>query len=500
MPQPYGQSLSLVTDLYQLTMAAGYWREGLADREAVFHHYFREAPFGGAFAVAAGLANALEWLRELRFREDDIDYLLGLKGRAGDPLFQPEFLDYLAGIAFDCDVDAVPEGTVVFAHEPLLRVRGPLIQCQLAETALLNIVNFQTLVATKAARVCLAAGPDPVLEFGLRRAQGIDGGLSASRAAFIGGCAGTSNVLAGKLYDIPVKGTHAHSWVVAFDSESEAFEALARALPNDSVLLVDTYDTLEGVRRAAEVGRALHARGGHLAGIRLDSGDLAGLSIEARKILDAAGLPGTQIVASNDLDEHEILKLKDRGARIGVWGVGTSIASAKGQSALGGVYKLSLLRNGSGEWEGKAKRSEDPAKASLPGMLQVRRFFEGDRIGADLVFDERQPPKHPCTGVEFPSSSPGPGIELRGRHVDLLQPVLRKREPVGSRDTVAEAQERCRSQLSQLPAEFLGIRAERSFPVLLESGLRRLREKVLGDSGDGAPGAADPIPGRWRLA
>ena len=237
------------------------------------------------------------------FRKRIFGYLASLRGQGGRPLFEREFLDYLAGLAFECDVDAVAEGTVVFAQEPLVRVRGPLLQCQLVETALLNIVNFQTLIATKAARVCLAAGDDPVLEFGLRRAQGVDGGLSASRAAFIGGCAATSNVLAGKLYGIPVRGTHAHSWVLAFDSELEAFDAFARAMPHNCILLVDTYATQEGVRRAIEVGVRLQELGARLTGIRLDSGDLADLSIEARQLLDAAGLETTAVVASNDLDE-----------------------------------------------------------------------------------------------------------------------------------------------------------------------------------------------------
>ncbi len=500
MPAPHSNSLALLTDLYQLTMAAGYWREGLAGREAVFHHYFRETPFGGAFAVAAGLGSALDWLRHFQFPEDDLAYLHGLKGQAGQPLFQPEFLDYLGGLAFECDLDAVVEGSVIFAHEPLLRVQGPLIQCQLAETALLNIVNFQTLVATKAARVCLAAAPDPVIEFGLRRAQGIDGGLSASRAAYIGGCSSTSNVLAGKLHDIPVKGTHAHSWVISFDSEVEAFDALSRAMPHDCVLLVDTYDTLEGVRKAADVGRRLKARGCRLVGIRLDSGDLASLSIEARKILDSAGLASTAIVASNDLDEYQIANLKRRGARIGVWGVGTSIASAKGQSALGGVYKLAMLRTDSGEWEAKAKRSEEPAKASLPGILQVRRFSKGGQFYADLIYHESHPPEGPWVGYEYKSGRPGCRIELEGSHVDLLRPVLRRGEPVGGEDSLAAAQERCRSQLSNLPAEYLRAQTERPFPVLVDSGLQRLREETLGDTDETAPTGTGSVPDPFRLA
>lgn len=479
MPLPHGQSLSLLTDLYQLTMASGYWREGLAGREAVFYQYFREAPFGGAFAIAAGLETALEWLGNLRFRDDDIAYLRGLTGQGGVPLFEPDFLHYLGRLSFRCDVDAVAEGSVVFAEEPVLRVRGPLLQCQLAETALLNIVNFQTLVATKAARVCLAAKGDPVLEFGLRRAQGIDGGLSASRAAFIGGCAATSNVLAGKLYGIPVRGTHAHSWVLAFDSEPQAFEAFARTMPHNCVLLVDTFDTHEGIRRAAEVGCRLRDLGFQLDGIRLDSGDLAELSIDARQVLDASGLESTAIVASNDLDEFGIADLKARGSRVGVWGVGTSIASARGQSALGGVYKLAMLRNASGQWEAKAKRSEDASKASTPGMLQVRRYRDGSSLLADLIYDELDPPAGRWAGTESRRGADTPRVELGGEHEDIVRPVLRAGQPLNDQESLDAIRERCRSQLSQMPADLLKARPCRAFPVLLEDCLMRRREKLV---------------------
>ena len=251
----YKSSLGLLTDLYQLTMAYGYWKTGRHDQEAVFHLFFRKHPFGGGFTVAAGLATVVEYLEGLRFDPDDLAYLAGLRGNDEQPLFEPAFLDYLAEMRLGCDVHGMPEGTIVFPHEPLLRVTGPLLQAQLLETALLNIVNFQTLVATKAARVVLAARGEPVLEFGLRRAQGIDGALAASRAAYLGGCYATSNVLAGRLFGIPVRGTHAHSWVMCFDDELEAFRAYARAMPNNCVFLVDTYDTLDGVRHAIEVGQ-----------------------------------------------------------------------------------------------------------------------------------------------------------------------------------------------------------------------------------------------------
>ena len=473
MVEPYRGSLALLTDLYQLTMAYGYWREGLDQREAVFHHFFRRAPFGGEFAIAAGLDTALQWLASLRFGEDDLVYLSTLAGQGGRPLLERGFLDHLADFRFECDVDAVPEGTAVFPQEPVVRVRGPLLQCQLVETGLLNILNFQTLVATKAARVCLAADGDPVLEFGLRRAQGIDGGLRASRAAYIGGCAATSNLLAGKLFGIPVRGTHAHSWVLAFDSEEEAFEAFARAMPHNCVLLVDTYDTIEGVRKAVRTGIRLQQRGHELAGIRLDSGNLSELSRWARRMLDEAGLPRTQVVASNDLDEASIVELRRRGAKIGVWGVGTSIASAQGDPALSGVYKLSLLRSPAGEWQSKAKRSEDEAKASTPGMLQVRRHRGPDCATADLLYDELAPPAGRWSGVPIDAPHTRQPIEPQGEHQDLLRPALRQGRPAGPRPSLEAARSRCRRELAELVRD--GASGHRRSPVLIERGLLQRR-------------------------
>jgi nicotinate phosphoribosyltransferase len=255
-------------------MAYGYWKSGKADQEAVFELFFRKPPFQCGFTLAAGLAPAIDFLGAFCFTDDDTAFLRTLEGNDGQPLFDGGFLDYLKNLRFTCDVHAIPEGTVVFPQEPLMRIQGPILQCQLLETAMLNLINFQSLVATKAARVCLATQGEPVLEFGLRRAQGVDGALAASRAAYIGGCDATSNVLAGKLYGIPVRGTHAHSWVMSFDDEREAFLAYAKAMPNNCVFLVDTYDTLEGVRRAVETGRWLREHGHEMTGIRLDSGDL----------------------------------------------------------------------------------------------------------------------------------------------------------------------------------------------------------------------------------
>ncbi len=377
----YRTSLALLTDFYQLTMAYAAWKGGIAGKEAVFHLSFRRNPFQGGYAVAAGLEHAVDYVLHHRFAADDLAYLATQKGTDGKPLFEAGFLDWLSGLRLDVDVDAMPEGTPVFPHEPILRVRGPVVPCMLLETPLLNMVNFQTLIATKAARVVEAARGEPVVEFGLRRAQGIDGALAASRAAFVGGCAATSNVLAGKLLGIPAKGTHAHSWVMLFDDELEAFFAYARALPANCILLVDTYDSLAGVRHAIEVGKWLAERDHRLVGIRLDSGDLAWLSVQARRLLDEAGLHDTAVMASNELDESIVQALKDQEAAIAVWGVGTRLVTGWDEPALGGVYKLSAVRDGPGSpWSYRVKLSEQAAKITIPGVLQVRRFEHGDRV------------------------------------------------------------------------------------------------------------------------
>jgi len=339
---------ALLTDLYQITMAYGYWKNNRHDLQATFHLFYRKAPFGESAAIVAGTCPALDYLEKIAFDDKEVLYLASLKGPDGKALFEQGFLDYLQTMQWQLDVEAIPEGSLVFPNEPILRISGPIIQAQLVETALLNIVNFQTLVATKAARICKAAGNDEVLEFGLRRAQGPDGGLSASRAAYIGGCTATSNVLAGFKYDIPVKGTHAHSWVMSFESETEAFDAYAEALPNNVVLLVDTYDTIEGIKKAIQIAKKLHNQGQQLLGIRLDSGDLTELSIAARELLDDAGLPNTKVIASNDLDEYSIHELKKAGAKIDIWGIGTKLVTCYDQPALGGVYKLGNIEDHDG--------------------------------------------------------------------------------------------------------------------------------------------------------
>ncbi len=482
LPQLYRHSLALLTDLYQLTMAYGYWKTGVAEREAVFHLTFRTCPFGGAYAVACGLSYVVDWLRDLRFDQDDLRYLATLTGADDRPLFDAAFLDQLAGMQFRCDVDAVPEGTVVFSHEPLVRVRGPILQAQLLETALLTIVNFQTLVATKAARLCGETPGDVVIEFGLRRAQGIDGGISASRAAFVGGCAATSNVLAGKLFGIPIKGTHAHSWVMSFDSELESFRAYAAALPNNCVFLVDTYDTLQGVRHAVEVGRRLREEGHEMLGIRLDSGDLAELSIAARQILDDGGFPNAAIVASNDLDEYLIRDLKYQGATITVWGVGTRLATAYDQPALGGIYKLSAIRASAGDrWQHKIKLSEQPIKVSTPGILQVRRFSNDDGFLADVIYDELTGIAESPTAVDF-DGHVRRRIVSSARHEDLLVPVFRQGKPVYNVPTAAEAQQRAKQQLQQLPDATKRLHNPTPYSVGLEENLYLLKSRLIDEA------------------
>lgn len=479
LEQLYNNSLALLTDLYQLTMAYAYWKSGTARKEAVFHLSFRENPYRGGFAVGCGLGHVVGVLTRFGFDASDLDYLSQLRGNDDERLFEDAFLDYLRDCRFACDVDAVPEGTVVFPHEPLVRVRGPILQCQILETVLLNIMCFQTLIATKAARVCQSARGEPVLEFGLRRAQGFDGALAASRAAYVGGCAGTSNALAGKLFDIPVKGTHAHSWVLSFDDETEAFETYAEAMPNNCLLLVDTFDTLNGVRKAVEIGRKLRERGHEMVGVRLDSGDLAFLSVEARRILDEAGFPDAAIVGSNDLDEHVIASLKEEGARINVWGVGTKLATGYDQPALGGVYKLSCVRSEGGEWVNKVKLSEQAIKVSTPGILQVRRFHGAGRFVADAIYDESLGIADGCTIVDPMNMTRRRPIPGGTGFRDLLAPVFRNGEPVYDVPSVHAARERARNELTGFHNSIKRRVNPHEYPVGLEARLHDMKTRLV---------------------
>lgn len=422
------QNLTLLTDLYQLTMAYGYWKQEKVNQEAVFHLFFRKNPFKGNFAIACGLTNAIDYLSNLKFETDDLTYLQTLTNNNGSPLFEPAFLDYLANLEFTCSVDALPEGSIVFPNEPIVRIQGPIIQAQLIETALLNIIGFQTLIATKAGTIVRAAAADTVLEFGLRRAQGIDGGLSASRAAYIGGCHATSNVLAGKYYNIPVKGTHGHSWIMSFETEQEAFDAYIDAMPDNSILLVDTYNTIAGIKKAIQIGLKLQKEGKQLQGIRLDSGNLLELSQQARQLLDKAGLHSTLIVVSDGLDVSTITTLKTQGAPIDIWGVGTNLVTAKEQPALGAVYKLAATKLAAEKtWRYTMKLSDSPKKISTPGILQVRRYQMSNQAPfGSMIWNTEN--KEPITTIQ---GFDGRNIIVEGRdYKDMLIPIFNQGELV----------------------------------------------------------------------
>lgn len=472
----------LLTDLYQITMAQGYWESGKTETQACFHMTFRDYPFKGGYAVACGMAQLAELVEGFSFSEGDIAYLAELDAPGGGKLFKPAFLDYLANdFALSVDIDAVPEGTIVFPSEPLVRVTGPIMQCQLLETALLNCVNFETLIATKAARVCLAAGT-PVAEFGLRRAQGAAGAVWASRASVVGGCASTSNVLAGKLFGLPVSGTHAHSWVMSFPDELTAFRAYAQAFPNNCVLLVDTYNVEQGIENAITVGLEMRERGERLSGIRIDSGDLAWLAKVARRRLDEAGLTDCGIVLSNDLDEYTIQSIREEGAQVTSWGVGTKLACAYDQPTLGGVYKLAATREpGQEAWLDHIKISESAVKLTMPGVLDVRRYYHDDgRIAGDMIFDVN-------SGVGEREVIVDPSDDLRQKKLSgkrwetLLAPLARNGAtvlPPELRDAMA-AQERMREGLATLDESQKRMLNPHTYPVGMECGLFERRRALV---------------------
>lgn len=390
------QNLTLLTDLYELTMMQGYFKHKDKNETVIFDAFYRTNPCNGGYAIAAGLEQLIKYIKELHFSKQDIDYLSSLG------IFEEDFLEYLANFKFSGDIYAIPEGTVIFPREPLVKVIAPIMEAQLIETAILNIINHQSLIATKAARVCYAAKGDGIMEFGLRRAQGPDAGIYGARAAVIAGCVGTSNVLCGQLFDVPVKGTHAHSWIMSFPDEYTAFKTYAEMYPSACILLVDTYDTLgSGVPNAIKVFTEMREAGIKLGyyGIRLDSGDLAYLSKKARKMLDAAGFTDAVISASNDLDEYVIESLKAQGATITSWGVGTNLITAKDNPAFGGVYKLAAIMGEDGEFIPKIKLSENSEKVTNPGNKTVYRVYEKEtgKIKADLIclvgetFSEEEP-------------------------------------------------------------------------------------------------------------
>ena len=460
-------------------MACGYFKAGVTDHEAVFHVTFRENPFAGQFTVACGLATAIDFLRAFHFTDTEVDYLGSQRGNDGKPLFDSRFLNYLRRLQLNCDVDAVTEGTLVFPNEPLLRIRGPIIECQLLETALLNIFNFPSLIATKAARVCMAAKDDPVIEFGLRRSQGVDGGLTAARAAYIGGCAGTSNLQAGHQFGIPVSGTQAHSWIMFFNNELEAFRTYAEAMPNNCIFLVDTYDSIDGIRHAIEIGSELRKQGHEMIGVRLDSGDAVALSIKARRMLDKAGFTNAKIVGSGNLDEYMITDLKQRGAQIDVWGVGTKLSTGQPDGALGGIYKLGAIRRPGGEWQHRIKLSEESAKTSVPGSLQVRRFHQPDgRFIADAIYETDHGVSEPCEILDVETEDKTT-IGRNTSYSDLLVPIFRAGKVVCEAPSIEASREHLGKQLMCAPPEILQLNDPLPYKIGLERSLHDLRSKLI---------------------
>ena len=452
----------LNTDLYELTMAQGFWESGLFGSEACFNAFFRENPFGGGYAVACGTGQIAELVENFVFTDEDIDYLSSLAAPGGGPMFKPAFLEFLRGHKLDLTIDAAPEGEVVFPREPMVRVMGPIIDCQLIETALLNLVNFQTLVATKTARVVKSAEGHPVSDFGLRRAQGPDGGLAVARASYIAGASSTSNVLAGKIYGIPVFGTHAHSWVMAFPTELDAFRAFAKSSPKNCCLLLDTYDVRQGIKNAIICAKEMEEAGERLAAVRIDSGDLAKLSKEARAAFDEAGLPYVKISVSNDLDEYTIQSLFAQGAPIDSFGVGTKLATCDPQPSLGGVYKLSAIRASADEpWRPVIKLSEQAYKRTIPGIQRVLRFYDETECPVGDMMDSFR------------------SYDLSGAYRELLVRVVdHGRGTDAGAVSIEHARERCKSAIMHLDAAVTRFLNPQTYPVGLELGLARLRQEL----------------------
>ncbi len=474
--------VALNTDLYELTMAQGFFESGLMDAQGCFNVFFRENPFGGGYAVACGIGQIAELVQNMRFDDESISYLASVKAPGGGPMFRAAFLDYLRDFRPHLDVWAVPEGDLVFPREPMVRVQGPIIECQLLETALLNLVNFQTLVATKAARVVYAAEGHPVSDFGLRRAQGHDGGLAVARASFIGGCASTSNVLAGKIYGIPVFGTHAHSWVMAFPTEIDAFRAFAKSSPKNCCLLLDTYDVHQGIQNAIVVAKEMEDVGERLAAIRIDSGDLARLSKDTRTAFDEAGLPYVKISVSNDLDEYTIQSLFAQGAPIDSFGVGTKLATCDPQPALGGVYKLSATRVSDDEpWRPVMKLSEQVYKRTIPGVQRVLRFRDASGVPmGDMIVDDAVDTGERGCMVDLIDAIAT--YRLKGyESQDLLTQIVADGEPINVENSILDARARCKEAIMHLDPATKRFLNPQIYPVGLERGLADLRQRLASE-------------------
>ncbi len=471
------EGLALLTDLYELTMMAGFVAEQRAKQRVCFEYSFRQLPPNAGFAVAAGLGPFLQYVENLRFGSDDIEYLATLG------LFDNAFLEHLREFRPSLTIRAVPEGTLVFPHEPVVQVEGPIFEAQLVETALLNTLNYQTLIATKAARICLAAEGEPVMEFGLRRAHGPDGGLSGSRAAYIGGCPSSSNVLAGKVYGIPVTGTHAHSWVMSFPSELESFRAFARNFPERCVLLVDTYDTLNsGVPNAIQVFQELHADGHDTRpAIRLDSGDLAKLSKRAHEMMTDAGLSDPMIVASSDLDEDLIADLKRQGAKINAWGVGTHLITSRDCPALSGVYKLVAVANGD-DWRSRIKISSNVEKSTDPGRKHPVRYFDaaGHPVGDVLYTNgEAITRQGDIEGRRRSDPHIRARIQNTARSEDLFETCFEEGRRVIAQPALEDIRERAQQGVASLPEEFTRLRNPEIYRVMLSEKVGQGKAELL---------------------
>ncbi len=469
------RNLTMLTDLYELTMMYGYWKKGMGRNRAVFDMFYRATSETTAYAIAAGLEQVIDYINNLRFEEHDIEYLRSLN------LFDEEFLNYLRGFKFTGDIMAVPEGTLVFSYEPIVRVTAPIMEAQLLETALLNIVNHQTLIATKASRVVQAADGGTVLEFGLRRAQGPDAGIYGARAAVIAGCKATSNVLTGEMFGIPVGGTHAHSWVMSFPDELEAFRAYAEIFPTNCMLLVDTYDTLgSGMPNAIKVFGELRARGYEPVGIRLDSGDLAYLSRECRRMMDEAGFPNAKVFASGDLDEELIWDLKAQGAAIDVWGVGTRLITSQDCPALGGVYKLAA-EEVDGKFVPKIKISENPAKVTNPGQKMLYRLYDSAGMAvADLITldHERIDESKPLT-IFDPVDTWKKLTLTNFKARRLLVPVFEGGRQVYESPKLIDIQAYCQRELDTFWAQYKRLRNPHRYKVDLSDELWMLKHTML---------------------
>ena len=474
------QDLTLLTDLYELTMMQGYYVKG-QNEKVIFDVFFRANPCNNGYSVCAGLDQVIDYIKNLNFTYEDVDYLRGLG------IFSEDFLHYLSGFHFSGDIYAIPEGSVIFPKEPILKVIAPIMEAQLVETALLTILNHQCLIATKASRVVYAANGDGVMEFGLRRAQGPDAGLYGARAAIIGGCVGTSNALAGQLFDVPVMGTHAHSWIMSFPDEYTAFKAYADLYPDNCTLLVDTYDTLKsGVPNAIRVFREFKESGRTFKkyGIRLDSGDLAYLSKQARKMLDEAGFTDATITASNDLDEYLLHDLKMQGAAINSWGVGTHLITSKDCPSFGGVYKLAAIQNEEGEFIPKIKISENTEKITNPGNKTIYRIYEKDsgKLKADLICfaDETFDPSEDLLlfdPIETWKKTRLPGGSYTMR--EMMVPIFRNGECIYQSPSVKEIANYCRQEKETLWEETQRLFYPHQIYVDLSPKLYEVKKNLL---------------------